>query len=382
MANRFPAWLPPLWINHRMLKRFSLAKMWATHFLALLAIGLCGAYVFAWFDEGHEIIAIIAADNLKPDARAHVAQILRVPADEESVAKAIAAASIRPDNEFRADRQTHPWHYIDICLQDRKEDLPARCPNGACVTAKIEEYARRLKDASYDKWGPAGDLAFLIHFVGDIHQPLHAATNGDRGGTCEKVAVTPQEKNLHFVWDDAVVVELEGQLGTQGPEATAKKLEQIYPEVGTTLIWKTDTADEIAWETHKLAITDVYGALSIPEEPCRPDMNSCAAAPIKTVKVRPEYLRRRLQQLAGSWPRLVTGLPPCSTRFGHDGPNRRSQSNYRAPILLPTHEFRSANDRGFICTKVSRRCEAYLILPAVGYCLLTCCQWCCGSAGE
>src|SRR6516165_6094573 len=55
----------------------------------------------------------------------------------------------------------------------------------------------------------AGDLAFLIHFVGDIHQPLRTTTNADRSGTCQQGNVEPAEKNLHYVWDDAVVTVLE-----------------------------------------------------------------------------------------------------------------------------------------------------------------------------
>jgi hypothetical protein len=82
-----------------------------------------------------------------------------VPDEAAAVANAMAAASIRPDTEFRADKTTHPWHYIDICLQDGMQDLPSRCPGGACVTAKIDEYARRFQDAEYDKWGASGDLA-------------------------------------------------------------------------------------------------------------------------------------------------------------------------------------------------------------------------------
>ncbi len=64
----------------------------------------------------------------------------------------MAAASVRPDTEFREeDRSTAPWHYIDICLQDRRTDLPARCPGGVCLTAKTDEYANRLKQGNCDK---------------------------------------------------------------------------------------------------------------------------------------------------------------------------------------------------------------------------------------
>jgi hypothetical protein len=74
----------------------------------------------------------------------------------------------------------------------------------------------------------AGDLAFLIHFVGDIHQPLHTTTNADRGGTCQQVNFAPAEENLHYAWDEAVVVVLEKKLGTPDPEATARKLKALY----------------------------------------------------------------------------------------------------------------------------------------------------------
>jgi hypothetical protein len=118
----------------------------------------------AWFAEGHGIVAVMAADNLTPSARSHMAQILGAATDTASVVKAMEAASIRPDTEFRGeDHATASWHYVDLCLQDSQQDLPSRCPHGNCVTAKIDEYAQRLRDGNYDKWGASGDLAFLIH---------------------------------------------------------------------------------------------------------------------------------------------------------------------------------------------------------------------------
>lgn len=138
---------------------------------------------WAWGNQGHEIAAVIAADNLSPTAREHVAKILGASSDVDSLEKAMAAASIRPDTEFREeDRSTAPWHFIDICLQDRRSDLPSRCPGGACVTAKIDEFANRLKQGDCDKWGGAGDLAFLIHFVGDIHQQRRRFVETRRNG--------------------------------------------------------------------------------------------------------------------------------------------------------------------------------------------------------
>src|SRR5579863_7090317 len=113
-----------------------------------IALLLCPVLALAWGPDGHKIVAVIAADNLTPAAASHVAEILGVPADKRSIATAMEAASIRPDTEFREDRRTEPWHFIDICLQDQRADVSARCPGGNCVTGKIDEYSKRLKDGN------------------------------------------------------------------------------------------------------------------------------------------------------------------------------------------------------------------------------------------
>jgi S1/P1 Nuclease len=197
---------------------------------ASIVIGVrASSSAWAWGNEGHEIVAIIAADNLTPAAREQVAAILGTSADVEPLAKAMAIASIRADTEFREqDRSTAAWHFIDICLQDSKSDIPARCAGGACVTAKVDEYAKRLKQGNCDKWGGDGDLAFVIHLAADFHQPLHTATDADRGGNCITVESEPHARNLHNAWDTAVVYNLEDTADSGSHEATAHKLEQMY----------------------------------------------------------------------------------------------------------------------------------------------------------
>jgi hypothetical protein len=237
----------------------------------MLALLFCPLSAWAWGPDGHKIVAVIAADNLTPAAQSHVASILGVSADRKSIATAMEAASNRPDNEFREeDKSTAPWHFIDICLQDRRTDVAARCPDGKCVTGKIDEYSKRLKDGSYDRWNAAGDLAFLIHFVGDIHQPLHAATDADRGGNCVPVESRSRETNLHAVWDTTVVRGLEYDIDSGRPETTAHKLEQKYAAEKKNDSWIP--ADDIAWESNQIARSDIYAALHIPIEPCQPDL--------------------------------------------------------------------------------------------------------------
>jgi hypothetical protein len=268
---------------------------------------------WAWGDQGHEIIAIIAADNLSPTARQIVAKILGAPPDVDSLEKAMAAASIRPDTEFREeDRSTAPWHFIDICLQDRRSDVPERCPGGACVTAKIDEYTKRLKAGECDKWGGDGDLAFLIHFVGDIHQPLHAATNADLGGNCIVVESRPPARNLHAAWDTTVVDKLEDSVDLASPATTAHKLEQMYAGQKAADSWKPGETDDIAWESNQIARSQIYEALGIPVEPCQPDLHSCTQALNGPVDLDSSYMSNAAtiagQQLAKAGFRLASLL--------------------------------------------------------------------------
>jgi hypothetical protein len=65
-------------------------------------------------------------------------------------------------------------------------------------------------------------------------------------------------------------------LETDEPETTARKLESLYPTAGDLVTWKPDESEQIAWESHLLAETDVYGTLGIPERPC--ELHSCDPA--------------------------------------------------------------------------------------------------------
>jgi hypothetical protein len=91
------------------------------------------------------------------------------------------------------------WPFYE--LGDLPSGYRARCARELSSRRLRHNKNRRvrpcLRDADYDKWA-AGDLA-----VGDIHQPLHAATNADRGGTCQRVNAAPPDGNLYFVWDAA-----------------------------------------------------------------------------------------------------------------------------------------------------------------------------------
>jgi nuclease S1 len=125
-----------------------------------------------------------------------------------------------------------------------------------------------LKEGNYDHWGADGDFAFLIHFVGDIHQPLHTATNADIGGNCVRVDSRPRAKDLHAAWDGTIVRRLEENGGTI--EATARMLEQKYAGEKGQDAWIPGHTEDIAWESNQIARSDIYAALQISVEPCVP----------------------------------------------------------------------------------------------------------------
>jgi hypothetical protein len=297
----------------------------------VLAVLLCPVSAWGWGSDGHKIVAIIAADNLTPAAQSHVANILGVSASQTAIA--MAAASIRPDSEFREeDPSTAPWHFIDICLKDRRIEVPTRCPGVSCVTGKIDEYSRRLKEGNYDRWGAAADLAFLIHLVGDIHQPLHAANDADRGGNCVMVDSHPQAKDLHAAWDTTIVRRLEHSIDSGRPDTTARRLEQTYAAERETDSWIP--TDDIAWESNQVARSDIYAALQIPVEPCEPAAAVCSNEP--EVRLNSAYMDHADviagHQLAKGGFRLASLLNGIWTQSV--GPNDVTHAANSAPVQV------------------------------------------------
>lgn len=246
----------------------------------VLAVLFRVAPAWPWGADGHQIVARIAAMNLSTNARRNVARLLRVSSNPSAVANAMAAAAIWPDMDLRdLEPDTKPWHFLDICRDEARDSVGRRCLRSGCVTEKLEEYRSRLQRRKYDKWGSKGDLSLLVHFLGDIHQPLHCATNADRGGNCVPVE-SRSAIDLHGFWDNDVVMEIEDQLRT-GADGVARQLNQdLQPNPsGDGFSWKTGSAEDVAWESHQLAESRIYRRLSIPKQRCPTGLESCDAAP-------------------------------------------------------------------------------------------------------
>jgi len=182
----------------------------------------------AWGGQGHRLVGLIAADRLTPVARQNVEWLL----DGQSLAEVSSWA----DSLTSDQQQTALWHYLNIppdaAGYDRDRDCP-RQPDAAvgsrddrwrdCAVDRIAYWEERLKDVSLDRADRATALKFIVHFIGDLHQPFHALGVG-RGGNDVLVRVfgeancggpstslrasdadNPRPCNLHAVWDSRLI---------------------------------------------------------------------------------------------------------------------------------------------------------------------------------
>src|SRR5262249_9873598 len=158
----------------------------------------------------------------------------------------------------------------------------------SCITLALAEQVKVLQDPASDATARANALRFIIHFAGDIHQPLHCTTNNDRGGNCVPVTYFGQKPletdqitktfqlNRHGVWDTQAV---ERMAGSDTVEQFAAAIEKRFNPQFATGKEEGINFDNWAWESHEDAETASYGALNrkIPVEPPEP-VNTCADA--------------------------------------------------------------------------------------------------------
>ncbi len=241
--------------------------------------------VFSWWEAGHQVVARIAVDHLTPAARTRIARILNVTDSPEAVSDALARASTWAD-ETKNDTGTGAWHYIDLTLQDKKSDIPARCKDDNCAPARIRLFAVQLKaQRANGRWSELEALRFLVHFVGDIHQPLHTIDDADLGGNCERLdPPVYTAKNLHALWDGGIIKAMDVDEKTLAADLETE-IEHLSARHQRALA--AGTPNDWVWESHELASKDVYYKLHIPVEPVEfPE--KCVDAPAAITEFKPQ----------------------------------------------------------------------------------------------
>jgi hypothetical protein len=238
-----------------------------------LTFSLGASPVLAWGPEGHRIVARIAAAHLSPAAVAGVKMLLQSDPQSKSdfkkkskgtpseMAKAMADVANWAD-DVKKPTSTQEWHFLDLASSDTKADIPARCPGDECITEKIKAMKPNLKAGNNfphtpNPFTPTEQLKFVIHFMGDLHQPLHCATNADCGGNCLKTAGFGTSE-LHAVWDGGMIRKV--LLQNTNDVALANTLDTRFVARFDSFVSVTGL-DDMAVESHLVAFQAAYGPL-------------------------------------------------------------------------------------------------------------------------
>jgi hypothetical protein len=273
---------------------------------------LSAAPAFPWGCEGHQIIGLIAEKHLGAHARQKVQDLLASSSPPRShhpwchpISQSLLADASNWADEVRGDpryQHTRQWHFIDIPLGVHGGGLRRFCPaRKGCVTRAIKQQLAVLRRApgASEQADQAVALLFVIHLVGDLHQPLHCADNHDEGGNCLPVTYfgmgpRPAENasyqpNLHAVWDHYIIRRL---LGRQpGVARFAESLDRrLAAQIGEWQRGPIDI-DAWAWETHRVAVQTAYGKLPVPVPSPAAEFPGCRA-----VSERMLGLHERLMQ--------------------------------------------------------------------------------------
>jgi len=272
----------------------SFASVLGTLVVSILATAFSAPVAHAWGCKGHQTVALIAEKHLTPEAKELVFSLLSANPIDPQVKRYCGGAVSDPmgdaatwADDVRGERRNGPWHYIDIPRGAPRGPLEGFCGKEGCVVSAIAEQVAILTDKNASGAKRADAVRYIIHFVGDLHQPLHSTTNADEGGNCVPVKYfwrQPQERghgyspNLHAIWDSAI---LERDSDGADPGEYAEKLEATFS--GAIQGWQKAGihVDDWAWESHEDAETTVYDKLTpkvaiepnVPVHSCTDDNN-------------------------------------------------------------------------------------------------------------
>ena len=152
--------------------------------------------VWGWGPMGHRIVGEIAETRLFPEVKTKIRKNFNI--------KKLSDVANWAD-VVREKRSQGPWHYCNIKESKWTYEKNRDCPEGACVVEKIEDFTRALIKEGLSPTKRKEALMYLIHFVGDVHQPLHLGNAKDRGGNKIRVNFKGQPTNLHALWDGKLI---------------------------------------------------------------------------------------------------------------------------------------------------------------------------------
>ena len=168
--------------------------------MACLALVLCAwsGAAHAWGYLGHRIIAELAESELDAETRQAVHALLAAAGKTSLADVAVWPDEVREQPEWR---WTSRLHYVNFPRGDCTYDGARACPDGACVVGGIEHFLGALGDDSLGAQKRVEALSFVVHYIADAHQPLHAGWSDDKGGNLTQLRWKDEGTNLHSLWD-------------------------------------------------------------------------------------------------------------------------------------------------------------------------------------
>jgi hypothetical protein len=244
--------------------------------------------LLAWWDTPHMIITHIAYENLSPKTRARIDELISLlskefPHSPEIYSAACWADDINNDGlkAFYAwHGKAYPYDPQNLLTESQKKEKVALLNINSVDTA-INHSISTLKSKTATDWEKGLMLRFLIHCVGDIHQPLHCAKlysndfpNGDNGGLFFTITIPLEKNNLHSLWDSGFLEHTEQLARPLSPENKklvidiAETIKRNYPK--KTVFTSNETNPGLwANESYQLAIEHAYKNIRLNESPSK-----------------------------------------------------------------------------------------------------------------
>lgn len=254
---------------------------WLALLGAVFILLFSAAPAWPWGCEGHQAVAIIAEKHMNALALAMANKLLQSQPIDPTLSRYcssqgldLMADSSTWADDLRGSRpESSPWHYIDIPRDAPRSTQAESCPaSTGCVTSAIEHQIELLRTDATDARVRADALRFIIHFVGDLHQPLHCVSNNDLGGNCVPIDFfgnPPVEKNpqyetytpnLHGIWDVGIIQRMKG---SESEGQWAESLNQQFRSRVRGWEKQGINVDNWAWESHELADSVAYAKLPV-----------------------------------------------------------------------------------------------------------------------
>ena len=216
----------------------------------------------AWGPYGHAIVADIAQDRLTPEAAKAVQALLALEGHQT-----LDQVASWPDTIGHVPKkkgglpQTLVWHYVDTDVANPAYERERDCADGNCVVEKLPELEKQLADRSATPQQRLDALKWVVHLVGDLHQPLHAAERDhDKGGNAIRLSYYGETENghmnLHALWDEGVL-DRQASL-VVGPHYT---IDFTKARAEANQLASTITADETTYWVADLSGGDLYHAV-------------------------------------------------------------------------------------------------------------------------